>query len=53
MDERAMIEWIENILKPYTKKLLHTACAGFLLVPHDDVGGGVYPTARCRSGTHP
>ena len=35
------------------RKFCSTACAWFLPVPIDDVGGGGNPTAWCRSGTHP
>ena len=34
-------------------KYCSTACAGFLLMPHDEIGGRGYPTACCRSGSHP
>ena len=35
-----------------TQKYCSTICTGFLLVPHDDIGGGGNWTAWCRIGAH-
>ena len=50
MDERVMIEWFENILKPFIKMSSeNVVIVGFRPMLHDDISGGSNPTAWCRS----